>query len=66
MFRGRFGVPQPERLGRRLVHCASLWGGLFHQIKVRQQIGREDSIQTVRMRRVEGFLYEATKNFELF
>jgi hypothetical protein len=33
------------------------FGGFFHQIKVRQQVGR--------MRRLEGFLCEAAKNFEL-
>jgi hypothetical protein len=40
----------------------------FHQIKVRQQIGREDSIQAVRrrMRRLEEFFYEVATNFELF
>jgi hypothetical protein len=42
----------------------------FHQIKVRQQIGREDGIQAVcrRMRKLEGFyfLYEAAKNFNSF
>jgi hypothetical protein len=40
----------------------------FHQIKVSQLKGRKDSIQAVcqRMRRLDGFLYEAAKNFELF
>ncbi len=39
----------------------------YHQIKVLQQIRREDSIQAVRrrMRRLEEFLYEVATNFEL-
>jgi hypothetical protein len=54
----------PYGLRRRL---AQHFGGFFHQIKERQQIGREDSIQAVcrRMRRLEGFLYEAGTNSEL-
>jgi hypothetical protein len=54
-----------NRLGRRLPqHC----GGFFHQIKVRQQIGRKGSIQAacLRQTRLESFLYYAAKNFELF
>jgi hypothetical protein len=44
------------------------FGGLFHQRKVRQPIGRKDSIQTVirRSRRLDSFLYEAAQNFEIF
>jgi hypothetical protein len=44
------------------------WRIFFHQIKVRQPIGRKDSIQTVcrRMRRLDAFLYLAAQNFELF
>jgi hypothetical protein len=44
------------------------FGGLFHQIKVCQPIGREDSIQTVirTSRRLDSFLYEAAQNFEVF
>jgi hypothetical protein len=44
------------------------FGGFFHQIKVRQPIGRKDSIQTEyrRSRRLEAFLYLAAQNFELF
>jgi hypothetical protein len=43
------------------------FGGFFRQIKVRQPIGRKDSIQTVRRsRRLEAFLYLAAQNFELF
>jgi hypothetical protein len=40
----------------------------FHQIKVRQPTGREDSIQTMcrRRRRLEVFFYEAAQNFEVF
>jgi hypothetical protein len=43
-------------------------GGFFQQIKVRQPIGRKDSIQTVipRSRRLDSFLYEVAQNFELF
>jgi hypothetical protein len=35
--------------------------GFFHQIKVRQPIGRKDSIQTMirTSRRLDSFLYEA-------
>ncbi len=44
------------------------FGGFFRQIKVRQQIGRKDSKQTVipTNRRLDSFLYEAAQNFELF
>jgi hypothetical protein len=44
------------------------FGGFFHQIKVRQPIGRKDSIQAVcrRMRRLEALLYLEVQNFELF
>jgi hypothetical protein len=45
------------------------FGGLFHQIKVRQPIGRKDSIQTVirTSRRLDSFLYEAAhQKFEDF
>ncbi len=43
------------------------FGGFFHQIRVRQLIGRKDSIQTVirTSRRLDLFLYEA-QNFEVF
>jgi hypothetical protein len=43
------------------------FGGFFHQIKVRQPIGRKDSIQTIirRSRRMDSFLYEAAQNFEV-
>jgi hypothetical protein len=39
-------------------------GGFFQQIKVRQPVGRKDSIQTVirTSRRLELFLYEAAEN----
>jgi hypothetical protein len=39
------------------------FGGIFHQIKMRQPIGRKDSIQTV-IRKAVGchFLYEASQN----
>ncbi len=44
------------------------FGGIFQQIKVRQPIGRKDSIQNVisKSRRLDSFLYEAAQNFELF
>jgi hypothetical protein len=44
------------------------FGGFFHQIKVRQPIGRKDSKQTMipTSRRLDSFLYEATQNFDLF
>jgi hypothetical protein len=40
----------------------------FIKIIVRQPIGRKDSLQAVcqRMSGLDGFLYEAAKNFELF
>jgi hypothetical protein len=43
------------------------YGGFFHQMKVRQPIGRQDSIQTVNRtsRRLDSFLHEAAQNFEL-
>jgi hypothetical protein len=45
------------------------FAGFFHQIKVRQQIGRQDSMQTVirTSRRFDSFLHEATlKSFQIF
>jgi hypothetical protein len=55
---GRYGVSQG--LGRQL---AKHFGEFFHQIKVRQQIGRKDSVQAVclRMWRLEGFLWTANR-----
>jgi hypothetical protein len=43
------------------------FGGFFHQMKVRQPIGRQDSMQTVNRtsRRLDSFLHEAAQNFEL-
>jgi hypothetical protein len=43
------------------------FGGFFHQIKVRQPIGRQDSMQTVNRtsRRLDSFLHGAAQNFEL-
>jgi hypothetical protein len=43
------------------------FGGLFHQMKVRQPIERQDSMQTVirTSRRLESFLHGAAQNFEL-
>jgi hypothetical protein len=42
-------------------------GGFFHQMKVRQPIGRQDSMQTVNRtsRRLDSFLHAAAQNFEL-
>jgi hypothetical protein len=44
------------------------FSGFFHQVKVRQPIGREDSMQNVtrRSRRLDSFLHEAAQNFEVF
>jgi hypothetical protein len=44
------------------------FGKLFHQIKVRRPIGRQDSMQTVirTSRRLDSFLHEAAQNFEVF
>jgi hypothetical protein len=43
------------------------FGGFFHQIKVRQRIGRQDSMQTVNRTscRFDSFLHGAAQNFEL-
>jgi hypothetical protein len=44
------------------------FGGFFQKIRVRQPIGRKDSIQTMipTSRRMDLFLYEAAQNFEIF
>ncbi len=44
------------------------FGGFFHQIKVRQPIGRQDSMQTwiQTRRRLDSFVHEAARNFEVF
>ncbi len=44
------------------------FGGIFHQIKVCQPIGRQDPMQTViqTSRRLDSFLHEAAQNFEVF
>jgi hypothetical protein len=41
------------------------FGGFFHKVKVRQPIGRQDSMQTVirTSRRMDSFLHEAALNF---
>ncbi len=43
------------------------FGGFFHQMKVRQPIGRQDSMQTLNRtsRRLDSFLHEAAQNSEL-
>ncbi len=44
------------------------FGRFFHQINVRQSIGRKDYIQTsiLTSRRLDSILYEAAQNFEVF
>ncbi len=44
-----------------------VFGGFFHQVSIRQPIGRQDSMQTVyrTSRRLDSFLYGAAQNFEL-
>jgi hypothetical protein len=44
------------------------FGGFFHEIIVRQPIGRKDSVQTMigTSRRLGSFLYEAAQNFKAF
>jgi hypothetical protein len=44
------------------------FGGFFHQMKVRQPKGRQDSMQTVirTSRRLDSFLHEAAQNFKVF
>jgi hypothetical protein len=44
------------------------FGVFFHQIKVCQPLGRQDSMQTVirTSRRLDSFLQEAAQNFEVF
>jgi hypothetical protein len=42
------------------------FGRFFHQIKVRQPIGRKDSIYKPCVEEARGFLYLAAQNFELF
>ncbi len=43
------------------------FGGFLKKNKMRQPIGRKDSIQTVILtsRRLDSFLYEAAENFEV-
>jgi hypothetical protein len=43
------------------------FGGFFHQVSMRQPIGRQDSMQTVNRtsRRLDSFLHGAAQNFEL-
>jgi hypothetical protein len=43
------------------------FGRFFHQMKVRQPIGRQDSMQTVNRtsRRLDSFLNEVAQNLEL-
>jgi hypothetical protein len=61
-------------LGKEFLHPAiqtkieQHFDGFFHQIKVRQPIERQDSMQTVirTSRRLDSFLHEAAQNFEVF
>jgi hypothetical protein len=43
------------------------FGEFFHQVTVRQPIGRQDSMQTVNRtsRRLDSFLHRAAQNFEV-
>ncbi len=43
------------------------FGGFFHQVPMRQPIGRQDSMQTVKRtsRRLDSFLHGVAHNFEL-
>ncbi len=43
------------------------FGGFFHQVTMRQPLGRQDSMQTVNRtsRRLDSFLHGAAQNFEL-
>jgi hypothetical protein len=52
----------------RITGCAALRRIFSSKKELRQTIGRKDSIQAIcrRIRRLDGFLYEAQKNFELF
>jgi hypothetical protein len=54
----------PAIQSKIVQHC----DGFFHQIKVRQPIGRNDCIQTVirTRRRLDSFLYQAAQNSETF
>jgi hypothetical protein len=42
--------------------------GFYHQIKVRQPIGKQDSMQIAirTSRRLDSFLHEASQNLEVF
>jgi hypothetical protein len=62
------------RLERKELHHSAIqtkiqlhFGGFFHQMKVRQPIGRQDSMQTVirTSRRLDSFLHKAAQNSEL-
>ncbi len=59
------GLVSPQRA--RITGCAALWRIFSSKKELRLPIGRKDSIQAVcrRMRILDGFLYEAEKNFEL-
>jgi hypothetical protein len=70
--RGRYQLFFGLRLVSKEFHHSAIQTkielhGYFHQMKVRQPIGRQDSMQTVigTSRRLESFLHEAAQNFEL-
>jgi hypothetical protein len=54
-------------LGLITMPNGALRSGFFHQMKVRQPIGRQDSMQTVirTSGRLDSFLHKAAQNFEL-
>jgi hypothetical protein len=59
--------------GKKIHHSATQtkielhFGGFFHQLKVRQPIGRQHSMQTVNRtsRKLGSILYVAAQNFEV-
>jgi hypothetical protein len=72
--RGRYQLFFGLQLASKKVHHSAIqtkielhFGGFFHQMKVRQPIGRQDSMQTVirTIRRLDSFLHKAAQNFEL-
>ncbi len=68
-----FGLQLVSRIFEEYQHPAiqtkivQSFSEFFQQIKVRQPIGRKDSLQTVirTSRRFDSFLYEAAQNFEV-
>jgi hypothetical protein len=60
---------ESEELYHSAIQTKTLldFGGFFHQVTVRQPIGRQDSMQTMNgtSRRLDSFLHGAAQNFEL-